>query len=106
MPFFLANIQRRSNPQRQFQETQFSGGFQTLPYLVGLEMTYYLALHHPLILTVPDLHWLIGSSFTCPAARRWLQLCEILVLLLAAAFEPSPLTILLLRRCFALLGNR
>lgn len=68
------------------------------------QLTHHLALHHPLLLTIPNLHWLLGSSFTSPQARRCLQLCEIFVLLLAAAFDPSPLAILLLRRCFVLLG--
>ncbi|MEM8643085.1 MAG: hypothetical protein AAGG51_30350 [Cyanobacteria bacterium P01_G01_bin.54] len=70
------------------------------------QLTHHLALYHPLLLTVPNWQgWLSGSSFTSGGRRGWLQLCEILVLLLAAAFEPSPLTLLLLRQCFTLLKS-
>jgi hypothetical protein len=69
------------------------------------QLTRYLAIYHPLVLTTPDLHWLIGSSFTSPEARLLLKLCELLVLITVSTFEPSSLNMILLQQCFVFLGQ-
>lgn len=70
------------------------------------QLNRFLAQNHPLLLAVPDLHFLLGSSFTSDKSRATLQLVSKAVIGVAACLNPEATgAIFALRLCFQFLDG-
>lgn len=68
------------------------------------QLNRFLAQNHPLLFAVPDLHFLLGSSFTSDTSRATLQLVSKAAIGFAVCLNPEATALIVtLRLCFHLL---